>query len=267
MSREPLLEIAGLYLDFKQEGKIVEAVRGVGLKVFEGEILGLVGESGSGKSVTALSITGLLPRSASVRRGGSILFEGRDLLALPEEDLRKVRGAMISYVFQDPATSLNPVFTIGEQLIETVMLHQRASAGSAFDIAVESLKDVGMPSPKELMYAYPHQLSGGMRQRAMIAMAVSCRPKLLIADEPTTALDVTVQAQILELLLRLKEEMNLTVVLITHDLSIVSQVAEKTAVMQQGRIVEYGDTDLVYRKPSHPYTRKLIDCIPKMGKG
>ncbi|MFA5335352.1 MAG: ABC transporter ATP-binding protein [Candidatus Omnitrophota bacterium] len=265
MRKEPLLEIADLRLDFRQGDRIVEAVRGVDLKVFEGEILGLVGESGSGKSVTALSITGLLPKTASVR-SGKIFFDGMDLLASPEEDLRKVRGSRISYVFQDPASSLNPVFTIGEQLMETVVLHQKAAGRArAFDIAVESLKDVGMPSPKELMSAYPHQLSGGMRQRVMIAMAISCRPKLLIADEPTTALDVTVQAQILELLSELKEELSLTVILITHDLSIVSQVAEKTAVMQQGRIVEYGDTEMVYRKPSHPYTKKLIDCIPKIG--
>ncbi len=266
MSREPLLEITGLRLDFRQDGKIVEAVRGAGLKVFEGEILGLVGESGSGKSVTALSITGLLPKAASVR-SGSVIFDGMELLGMPEDGLRNIRGAKISYVFQDPATSLNPVFTIGEQLIEAVTLHQEASGAGALDIAVSSLKDVGMPSPEELMHAYPHQLSGGMRQRAMIAMAISCRPKLLIADEPTTALDVTVQAQILELLVKLKQDMKLTVILITHDLSIVSQVAEKTAVMQQGMIVEYGDTELVYRKPSHPYTKKLIDCIPKMGKG
>ena len=266
MSKEPLLEITDLRLDFKHTGsdRMVEAVRGVDLRVFEGEILGLVGESGSGKSVTALSITGLLPKTASVK-SGRIFFEGRDLLALPEEDLRKVRGSRISYVFQDPASSLNPVFTIGDQLMETVMLHQNAGKGDAFDIAAGSLKDVGMPSPKEQMYAYPHQLSGGMRQRVMIAMAIACRPKLLIADEPTTALDVTVQAQILDLLSELKEELSLTVILITHDLSIVSQVAEKTAVMQQGRIVEYGDTEMVYRKPSHPYTKKLIDCIPKIG--
>jgi peptide/nickel transport system ATP-binding protein len=265
MSKEPLLEITDLRLDFRQEDRIVEAVRGLDLKVFEGEILGLVGESGSGKSVTALAVTRLLPRSASVK-SGKISFDGIDLLGISEEDLRKIRGSKISYVFQDPATSLNPVFTIGEQLVETVMLHQNAKENDAFGIAVGSLKDVGMPSPKELMYAYPHQLSGGMKQRAMIAMAISCRPRLLIADEPTTALDVTVQAQILELLTQLKEELSLTVILITHDLSIVSQVAEKTAVMQEGKIVEYGDTELIYKKPSHPYTKKLIDCIPKIGK-
>lgn len=265
MKSEPLLEIKDLRVDFRQGDKTVEALRGVDLKVFEGEILGLVGESGSGKSVTALSITGLLPKSASIR-SGSISFDGLDLLSLNEDDLRKIRGGKISYVFQDPATSLNPVFTIGEQLAETIALHQKVRKEEAFDIAVESLKDVGMPYPREIVFAYPHQLSGGMKQRVMIAMAVSCRPKLLIADEPTTALDVTVQAQILELLAELKDGLKLTVILITHDLSIVSQVAEKTAVMQEGKIVEYGDTELVYRKPAHPYTRKLIDCIPKIGK-
>ncbi len=265
MRNEPLLEIKDLRVNFRQDDKTIEAVRGADLKVFEGEILGLVGESGSGKSVTALSITRLLPGSASIE-SGSILFDGRDILGLSEDDLRKIRGAKISYIFQDPASSLNPVFTIGEQLMETIVLHQKAKKGEAFDIAVDSLKDVGMPSPKEIMYAYPHQLSGGMKQRVMIAMAVSCRPKLLIADEPTTALDVTIQAQILDLLGELKEELKLTVILITHDLSIVSQVAEKTAVMQEGKIVEYGDTELIYRNPAHPYTKKLIDCIPKIGK-
>lgn len=262
--KEPLLEIKGLKVGFEQEHhKTVEAVRGADLKVFEGEILGLVGESGSGKSVTALSVCHLLPRTARIG-AGSIVFDGRDTLTIPEGDLRKIRGAQISYVFQDPATSLNPVFTVGEQLIETIILHRKAKRDDAFDMAVEGLRSVGMPSPAQVMYSYPHQLSGGMKQRVMIAMAVSCRPKLLIADEPTTALDVTVQAQILELLEKLRDEFNLTVLLITHDLSIVAQVAEKTAVMQEGRIVEYGDTDLIYKKPSHPYTKMLIDCIPKM---
>lgn len=262
---EPLLEIKGLKVDFPQEGKIAEAVRGADLKIFEGEILGLVGESGSGKSVTALSICRLLPRSAVIK-SGSILFDGFDMLTLPEGKIRRLRGAKISYVFQDPATSLNPVFTVGEQLTETIMLHSQAKKDDAFEMAIEALKRVGMPSPKEIMFAYPHQLSGGMKQRVMIAMAVSCRPKLLIADEPTTALDVTIQAQILELLEELRKELKLTVLLITHDLSIVAQVAEKTAVMQEGTIVEYGDTEMIYRKPSHPYTKKLIDCIPKIGK-
>lgn len=276
-----LLEIKNLRVNFLHEAKTLEVLRGVNLKVYGGEILGLVGESGSGKTLTALSITKLLPKSAKIT-GGEILFDGRDLIRSAEDDLRKIRGAKISYVFQDPATSLNPVFTIGEQLIEAIALHQntrkdesfdmpkgRHAEGSlrrktAFGIAVAVLKDVGMPSPKDIMYAYPHQLSGGMKQRAMIAMAISCRPRLLIADEPTTALDVTVQAQILDLLVRLKEELQLTVILITHDLSIVAQVAEKTAVMQEGRVVEYGDTAILYRKPSHPYTKKLIDCIPRM---
>lgn len=265
MKNEPLLEIKDLHIDFRQAGKTIKAVRGADLKIFEGEILGLVGESGSGKSVTALSVARLLPASAEIRKG-EILFDGREILKLSEEQLRKVRGAKISYVFQDPATSLNPVFTIGEQLTETIRLHQGSKAGEAFDVAVGLLKDVGMPSSNEIMFSYPHQLSGGMKQRVMIAMAISCRPKLLIADEPTTALDVTIQAQILELLEKLREELKLTILLITHDLSIVAQVAEKTAVMQEGRIVEYGDTDMIYKKPSHPYTKKLIDCIPKMSR-
>lgn len=262
---KPLLEVRDLYVDFRQDGKTIEAVRGANLKIYEGEILGLVGESGSGKSVTALSVTRLLPESAEISRG-EILFDGHEILKLSEERLRKIRGAKASYVFQDPATSLNPVFTVGDQLVETIRLHQGSKESEAFDIAVGLLKDVGMPAPKEMMFSYPHQLSGGMKQRVMIAMAISCRPKLLIADEPTTALDVTIQAQILELLEKLREELKLTVLLITHDLSIVAQVAEKTAVMQEGRIVEYGDTDLIYKKPSHPYTKKLIDCIPKMSR-
>lgn len=259
-----LLEIKNLRVNFRQEDKIIEAVRGANLAVHEGEILGLVGESGSGKTVTALSITRLLAKSGEIV-DGKIIFDGRDLLKLSEDELKQVRGAKISYVFQDPATSLNPVFTIGEQLIETILLHQKIKKEECFEKATLALKEVGMPAPKDIMFAYPHQLSGGMKQRAMIAMAISCRPKLLIADEPTTALDVTIQAQILDLLLRLKEELNLTVILITHDLSIVSQVAKKVAVMQLGEVVEYGDTEIIYRKPSHPYTKKLIGCIPKLG--
>lgn len=260
-----LLEIKDLKVDFVQETDIVEAVRGIDLKIYEGEMLGLVGESGSGKSVTALSITKLLPLSAQIT-SGEIFFDGRDMLKLSQEDLIKVRGTQISYVFQDPATSLNPVFTIGEQLLEVIMLHHRVKKSEAFEEAVSALKDVGMPSPKEIMFSYPHQLSGGMKQRAMIAMAVSCRPKLLIADEPTTALDVTIQAQILELLLDLKERLGLTVLLITHDLSIVSQVANKTAVMQAGKIVEYNDTEIIYRKPLHQYTKELMGYVPKLSK-
>jgi ABC-type dipeptide/oligopeptide/nickel transport system ATPase component len=264
MRKEPLLEVRDLHIGFSQDAREnVPAVRGADLKLYEGEILGLVGESGSGKSVTALSVTRLLPASAKVI-SGKIIFDGADMLELPEEDLRKVRGSRISYVFQDPASSLNPVFTVGEQIIEAITLHRGVSRGEAFDLAVGSLADVGMPAPSEIMFSYPHQLSGGMRQRAMIAMAISCRPRLLIADEPTTALDVTVQAQILDLLLSLKEVLGLTVLLITHGLSIVSRVAQKTAVMRQGRIVEYGDTELIYKKPSHPYTKGLISCIPKM---
>jgi len=264
MRAEPLLEVRDLHIGFLQEGRqIAPAVIGASLKLFEGEILGLVGESGSGKSVTALSITRLLPAQAKVT-SGRIIFDGADMLELPEEALRKVRGSKISYVFQDPASSLNPVFTVGDQIVEAIMLHRGIGRSEASDLAVGSLADVGMPSPSEIMFSYPHQLSGGMRQRAMIALAVSCGPRLLIADEPTTALDVTVQAQILELLLTLKERLGLTVLLITHDLSIVSRVAQKTAVMQRGRIVEYGDTELIYKKPSHPYTKGLINCIPKM---
>lgn len=258
-----LLEINDLSVDFIQDEKRIYAVNGLDLKMGGGEIIGLVGESGSGKSVTALSITRLLPVSAHIE-SGEILFEGRNLLKLSEDELRKIRGGQISYIFQDPATSLNPVFTIGEQLIEAIILHHKAAQSDAFEAAVTALKQVGMPSPGDIMSAYPHQLSGGMKQRAMIAMAIVCRPKLLIADEPTTALDVTIQAQILELLVRLKEDLDLSVLLITHDLSIVAEIAQKTAVMQSGRIVEYGDTGKVYESPSHPYTKRLIDCIPKI---
>lgn len=275
-----LLDIKDLCVNFCQRGQVFEAVRGADLKIHQGEILGLVGESGSGKTVTALSITRLLPESGRIS-GGQIIFDGHNLLELTENELRRIRGRKISYIFQDPATSLNPVFTIGEQLIEAIAIHpallrieqsfmtqkggvhqKGIKKEGLFDKAILALRDVGMPSPKDIMYAYPHQLSGGMKQRIMIAMAISCHPKLLVADEPTTALDVTIQAQILDLLIRLKDELQLTVLLITHDLSVVAQVANKTAVMQSGKIVEYGDTEIICRKPSHLYTKRLIDCIP-----
>ncbi|MFH0771358.1 MAG: ABC transporter ATP-binding protein [Candidatus Omnitrophota bacterium] len=261
-----LLEIKNLRINFRQGGRIIEAVRGADLKVEEAEILGLVGESGSGKSVTALSVTRLLPKSAIIA-SGEILFKGRDLLKLKEDGLRNIRGSNISYVFQDPATSLNPVLTVGEQITEVIKLHQALSGKSAFAKAVDSLKEAGMSAASDIMFAYPHQLSGGMKQRVMIAMAISCKPDLLIADEPTTALDVTIQAQILDLLDGLRRELKLAVILITHDLSIVARLADKTAVMRAGEIVEYGKTKALYEKPAHPYTKKLIECLPKLGGG
>ena len=265
MKDEPLLEIKDLHVDFRQDGKTVEAVRGADLKVLEGEILGLVGESGSGKSVTALSVTRLLPASAEIERG-EILFDGREILKLSEEQLRRIRGAQISYVFQDPATSLNPVFTIGEQLIETIRLHHGSKQGDAFDIAVDLLKDVGMPSSKEMMFSYPHQLSGGMKQRVMIAMAVSCKPKLLIADEPTTALDVTIQAQVLDILRELQSRRRMSVLLITHDLAVVAEMAHRVAVMYAGEVVETADRETFFSRPAHPYSRKLFDSLPARTK-
>lgn len=261
-----LLEIKNLRVVFTKGKENVEPLRGVNLEVNEGEILGLVGGSGSGKTLTALSITGLLPKEARVS-SGEILFAGDDLIRMSERELRDVRGGNISYVFQDPAASLNPVLTIKDQLIETIRLHRRASKKESFATALDVLKEAGIPSPQDIMLAYPHQLSGGMKQRVMIAMAVSCRPRLLIADEPTTALDVTIQAQILDLLSRLREELGISIILITHDLSTVLQVADRTAVMRAGEIVECGDTASIYESPRHSYTKMLIACIPKINAG
>ncbi|OIO39026.1 MAG: hypothetical protein AUJ75_01900 [Candidatus Omnitrophica bacterium CG1_02_49_10] len=257
-----LLEIKNLKTYFYGDKEPVKAVDGVSLAIGEGEILALVGESGSGKSVTALSVTRLLPRRNCSIESGEILFNGRDILKLNEEELRGIRGKEVAYVFQEPATSLNPLFTVGFQLTEAITAHRRVSKRAASREAVESLEAVGISSAEDVVEFYPHQLSGGMKQRAMIAMAVSMRPKLLIADEPTTSLDVTIEAQILDLLSDIRERFGMSVLLITHDLRVARHTADRVAVMRSGRIVEEGAVDKVFNSPSHSYTRMLIDCIP-----
>ncbi|NOZ24564.1 MAG: ABC transporter ATP-binding protein [Nitrospirae bacterium] len=260
-----LLRIKDLNIHFRKRGGPSAAVSGLELEIRHGETFGLAGESGCGKSITALSIMGLLP--ASARATGKILFSPRDreevdLLSLDSAALRSVRGKEIGMVFQEPMTSLNPVFTIGYQVAEVLTTHEGLSARAATEKAVELLRLVHIPSPERRIKDYPHQLSGGMRQRVMIAMAVACNPSLLIADEPTTALDVTIQAEILNLLVDIKENRGMSVLLITHDLAIISENADRVAVMYAGRIVEIAPVDLLFRKPAHPYTQGLLQSLP-----
>jgi len=241
-------------------------VDGVNLTVRKGETLGIVGESGCGKSVTALSVLRLIPNPPGKIVGGKILLEGRNLLDLPEDEMRKVRGGSISMIFQEPMTSLNPVFTVGDQIAEGIRLHQRLSKRESWTKAIEMLRLVRIPDPERRVKEYPHQMSGGMRQRVMIAMALSCNPHLLIADEPTTALDVTIQAQILELLNQLKAELGMAVMLITHDLGVVADTAARVAVMYAGRVVEEAPVLELFTNPLHPYTQGLLNSIPRIEK-
>jgi len=263
---EPLLRLENLRTYFHTDEAVVRAVDGVSYEVNAGETLAVVGESGSGKSVTALSILRLIPQPPGRIEGGCILFKGRDLLTLTEPDMRRIRGAEISMIFQEPMTSLNPVFTCGEQIIEAVVLHDRVDRRAGRRRAIEMLELVGIPSPDQRVDAYPHQLSGGMRQRVMIAMALACRPSLLIADEPTTALDVTIQAQILDLLKRLQAELGMAVILITHDLGVVAETADRVAVMYAGQVVEYCDVRSAFKRPLHPYGAGLQASLPKLGE-
>ena len=263
---EILLNIEGLQTHFFTEAGTVRAVDGVSLMVRKGETLGIVGESGCGKSVTALSILRLIPNPPGKIVGGRILLEDRDLLRLPEHEMRKVRGASISMIFQEPMTSLNPVFTAGDQIAEGIRLHQRLSKRESWNKAIEMLRVVRIPDPERRVGEYPHQMSGGMRQRVMIAMALSCNPQLLIADEPTTALDVTIQAQILELLNQLKSELGMAVMLITHDLGVVADTAARVAVMYAGRVVEEAPVLELFTNPLHPYTQGLLNSIPRLEK-
>jgi oligopeptide/dipeptide ABC transporter ATP-binding protein len=263
--KPPLLEVHDLRTTFRTDGGLVRAVDGVSFHLEEGETLGLVGESGCGKSVTALSILRLIPRPPGEISGGPIRFRGEDLLAKSEPEMRKIRGNAISMVFQEPMTSLNPVYTCGFQIMEAIRLHQRRSRAEARERAIEMLRVVGIASPEERVDAYPHQLSGGMRQRVMIAMALSCNPALLIADEPTTALDVTIQAQILDLIGRLRREFGMSVLIITHDLGVVAEVADRVAVMYAGKVVEHAPVAAIFARPLHPYTQGLITSIPRLG--
>ena len=259
-----LLNIFNLQTYFYTDEGVSKAVDGVDYYVRKGETLGVVGESGCGKSVTALSIMRLIPQPPGKIAGGDITFEGKSLLELSSQEMRKIRGNKISMIFQEPMTSLNPVFTIGNQISEAIQLHQGLSKKAALERSVEMLKLVGIPSPEIRVKEYPHQLSGGMRQRAMIAMALSCNPSLLIADEPTTALDVTIQAQILDLMNSLKEEFNTSIILITHDLGVVAETVARVVVMYAGKIVEEADVYNVFEHPLHPYTVGLLKSIPRI---
>ena len=262
VSEIPLLELRDLRTVFETSEATVHAVDGITFKVGNGATLGVVGESGCGKSVTALSILRLLPSPPGRIAGGEILFEGRDLLKLPEDELRRLRGKSIAMVFQEPMTSLNPVYTVGRQVAEVLTLHEGLTDRAARDKAIELLKMVGIPAPERRVDSYPHELSGGMRQRVMIAMAIACRPKLLIADEPTTALDVTIQAQILDLLARLRAELGMGIMLITHDLGVVSEFADEVIVMYAGKVVEYAPAEALFERPLHPYTKGLLASVP-----
>jgi oligopeptide/dipeptide ABC transporter ATP-binding protein len=262
MTAPPLLSVNNLTTSFRTDGGTVRAVEDVSFDIAPGEVLGVVGESGSGKSVTALSIMRLMPRGGGHSLAGSIVFNGRDMLTLPRDELDRIRGKQIAMIFQEPMTSLNPVFTIGDQLAEPLIYHERLSRRAARERAVELMTLVGIASPRDRLQSYPHQLSGGMRQRVMIAMALSCRPRLLIADEPTTALDATIQAQILDLMRGLRAEFDLSMILISHDLGVVAEMADRVMVMYAGRIVEIGTTEQVLRAPGHPYSRGLLEAVP-----
>jgi len=265
MATEPLLAIRDLRVTFATRTGPVEAVAGIDIDVEEGRVLGVVGESGSGKSVSMLGVLGLLPRSAVVT--GSARFRGQELLGMAPQALQAIRGARIGMIFQDPLTALNPVLRVGEQIVEAIRIHRDVSRKAAMARAVELLDLVSIPQPRERVQQYPHEFSGGMRQRAMIAMAVANEPDLLIADEPTTALDVTVQAQILEVLEELRTRLGIGLILITHDLGVVAGTADAVAVMYAGRIVERGEVDAIFDEPRHPYTQGLLAALPKLDTG
>ena len=260
---DSLLTVQDLQVQFQTKKGVNTAVDGIGFSVEKGEILGIVGESGCGKSVTSLSILRLLGTNSMISQG-SIKLEGRELLSLSEDEMCKIRGNEIAMIFQDPMTALNPTMSIGEQLMEPLMIHQGYKKKDAWKEAVEVLKKVGIAAPEKRMKEYPHQLSGGMRQRVMIAMAVSCAPRLLIADEPTTALDVTIQDQILELMLELRQKMNTAIILITHDMGVVAETADNILVLYAGKVVEYGSVKEIFNNPRHPYTRGLLNSIPPL---
>ena len=261
--QSPLVEVRNLKTYFHTEEGVVKAVDDVSLTIEEGKTLGIVGESGSGKSVTSYSIMRLLGGAGRIV-GGNISFLGRDLVRLPEPELRKIRGKEISMIFQEPMTSLNPVFTAGAQVMEAIQLHQKVSKVEARKRTIELFKEVGMPNPEQKVDAYPHQMSGGQKQRVMIAMALSCNPKLLIADEPTTALDVTIQAQILDIIRRLRDQRGMSVLFITHDLGVIAEIADDVAVMFRGKVVEYGPVLKIFSNPQHPYTKGLLACRPRL---
>ena len=262
--QRPLLEVEGLRVEFKTRNGIARVIDDLHLSVMPGETLGVVGESGCGKSMTALSIMGLVPIPPGRIAAGKIMLDGEDLLQVSESRMREVRGNEISMIFQEPMTSLNPVYSVGNQIAETARLHEGLSARAARDRAVEMLHAVGIPAPEKRVDEFPHQLSGGMRQRVMIAMALPCKPRVLIADEPTTALDVTVQAQIFDLLQDLQEQTGTAIILITHDMGAIAEMAQRAMVMYAGRKIEQASVDEILTNPKHPYTQGLIACVPHM---
>ena len=262
---EPLLEVRNLNVEFRTRKQALTAIHDVSFDVFPATTLGIVGESGCGKSVTATSLLRLLPRETSrVCPGSVVRLHGKDLLEMSDREFRQIRGNKISMIFQDPMTALNPVYTIGDQLIEMLTAHRHMKRSEAFERGVEMLEKMGIPSPRQRMKEYPHQLSGGMRQRVMIAMALSCDPELLIADEPTTALDVTIQAQILELMGKLKEQFHTAIMLITHDMGVIAEMADEVMVMYAGEVVEYAPVTELFDHPRHPYTQGLLRSIPRL---
>ena len=262
MSQNELLKIKDLRTYFYTDYGVVKAVDGINLHIGIGETLGVVGESGCGKSITGLSILRLVPKPPGEIVGGKIFFQGQDLLRLSEKEMRKIRGNKISMIFQEPMTSLNPVFTVGNQVSEAILLHQGLKKKEALEKTIDVLRLVGIPRPEERVKQYPHQMSGGMRQRVMIAMAISCNPTLLLADEPTTALDVTIQAQILDLLLDLKERLSMALMLVSHDLGVIAEMADRIAVMYAGAVMEYGPANTVFDDSRNPYTRGLMRSLP-----
>jgi peptide/nickel transport system ATP-binding protein len=265
MADARLLHVEGLQVEFKTRRGTALVLNGVDFQLNEGETLCVVGESGCGKSMTALALLRLIPTPPGRIRGGRVLFNGEDLLQASDARMREVRGNRISMIFQEPMTSLNPVFSVGEQIAESLRLHAGLDGAAARERAIEMLRQVGIPAPERRVDEYPHQLSGGMRQRVMIAMALACRPDILIADEPTTALDVTVQAQIFDLLRELQRDKGTAIVLITHDMGAVAEMADRVMVMYAGRVIEQGSAHDVLASPGHPYTQGLIDCLPELG--
>lgn len=263
-TREKLIDIKGLHTYFYTDDGIVKSVNDVSYEIYKGETLAVVGESGCGKSVTAMSVMRLIPDPPGKIAGGEIIFKGRDITKISEEEMRKIRGNEISVIFQEPMTSLNPVYTVGDQIQEAIMLHLNMDYAQARVRSIEMLATVGIPSPEVRIDDYPHQMSGGMKQRVMIAMALSCNPQLLIADEPTTALDVTIQAQILELLAKLQEEYGMSILLITHDLAVVAEMAHRVVVMYASKVVEKANICDLFENPKHPYTVGLFNSIPKI---
>jgi len=260
--KKPILRVEDLKTHFHTEDGLVKAVDGISYEVYPGETLGIVGESGCGKSVNSLSIMRLLESNSEV--SGKITFEDTSILDISEKQMRKIRGNEIAMIFQEPMTALNPVYSVGEQIMEAIMLHQKKKRNEAYELAIKMLQKVGIPEPKKRVDEYPHELSGGMRQRAMIAMALSCNPTLLIADEPTTALDVTIQAQILELMISLQKDYGMSIVMITHDLGVIAEMSDRVVVMYAGKVVEYADAVTLFKNPKHPYTWGLLNAIPRL---